>query len=73
MNLTASPDGRAARESQTVAYADRRNGQVRNTHLPPHVQTVAERVPNGACASRGSVAALMPAYARQGTRLRRFR
>jgi hypothetical protein len=59
MNLTALPDGRAARDSQTVAYADRRNG-------PPHVQSVADRVPNGAYPSRGSVAALRPAYARQG-------
>jgi hypothetical protein len=45
MNLTALPDGRAARDSQTVANADRRSGQ--------H-------------ASRGSVAQLRPAYARQG-------
>jgi hypothetical protein len=66
MNLTALPDGRAARDSQIVVYADRRNLQQRNAQLTPHVQTVAERVPNGACASRGSVSALRPAYARQG-------
>ena len=66
MTLTALPDGRAARDSQTVAYADRRNGQLRNTQRPPHVHTVADRVPNCACASRGSVAQLRPAYARQG-------
>jgi hypothetical protein len=66
MNLTALPDGRAARDSQNVAYADRRNGQLTNTQGPPHVQTVADRVPNGACASRGSVAQLGPAYERQG-------
>jgi hypothetical protein len=62
MNLTSLPDGRAARDSQTVADADLRNGQLRNTQR----LTVAERVPNGACASRGSVAQLTPAYARQG-------
>ena len=66
MNLSALPDGRAARDSQTVAHADRRTGQLRNTQRPPHVQTVAEHVPNGARASRGSVAQLRPAYARQG-------
>jgi hypothetical protein len=66
MNLTALPDGHAARDSQTAAHADRRNGQLRNTRRPPHVQTVAEHVPNGACASRDSVAQLRPAYARQG-------
>ena len=66
MNLTALPDGRAARDSQIVAYADRRNGQLRNTQRPPHVQTVADRVPNGASASRGSVTQLRPASARQG-------
>jgi hypothetical protein len=66
MNLTALPDGRAARDSQTVAYADRRNGQLRNTQPPPRVQAVADRVPNGAYVSRGSVAQLRPAYARQG-------
>jgi hypothetical protein len=52
MNLTALPDGRAARDSQTVADADRRNGQLTS-------------VPNGARASR-SVAQRTPAYARQG-------
>jgi len=62
MNLTALPDGRAACDSQTVAYAD----LLTNTQRPPHVQTVAEHVPNGACASRDSVAQLRPAYARQG-------
>jgi hypothetical protein len=45
MNLTALPDGGAARDSQTVAHEGRRRGQ--------H-------------ASRGSVAQLRPAYARQG-------
>lgn len=60
MNLTALPDGRAARDSQTVACADLRNGQLRNAQRPPHVLTVADRVPNG------SVAQLRPAYARQG-------
>jgi hypothetical protein len=29
MTLTALPDGCAARYSQTVAYADRRNGELR--------------------------------------------
>jgi hypothetical protein len=67
MNLTSLPDGRAAGDSQTVGYADLHNGQLRNTRRPPHVLTVAERVPNGACASRGSVAQLRPAYARQGS------
>jgi hypothetical protein len=37
------------------------------TALPGgHVQTVADRVPNGAYASRGSAATIRPAYARQG-------
>jgi hypothetical protein len=66
MNPTALPDGPAAGDSQTVAYADRRNGQLANTQRPSHVQTVADRVPNGAHAARGSVARLRPAYARQG-------
>lgn len=66
MNLSALPDGRAARDSQTVGYADRRNGQPRNTQRPPHGQSVADRVPNGAYAPRGSVAQLRPAHARQG-------
>jgi hypothetical protein len=66
MNLTALPDGRAARYPQTVAYADRRNGELTNTQRPQRVQAVTDRVPNGACASRGSVAQLRPAYARQG-------
>jgi len=52
MSLTALPDGRAARESQTVADAN--------------VLTVTDRLPNGACASRGYVAHVRPAYARQG-------
>jgi hypothetical protein len=53
MNLTALPDGRAARDSQR----------------PQRVLTVADRVPNGARASRGNrgnVAELEPAYAHQG-------
>ena len=54
MNLTALPDGRAARDLQTVAYADRRNGQLGNTQRAP-------RVPNGSSASRGSVTQLRPA------------
>ena len=66
MNPTALPDGPAARDSQTVAYADRGSGQLRNTQRPPHVQTGADRVPNGASASRGTVAQLRPAYAPQG-------
>jgi hypothetical protein len=65
MNRTALPDGRAARDSQTVAYADRRNGQLRTTQRPPHVQTVADRMPVGAHGSRGSVVQLRPASARQ--------
>jgi hypothetical protein len=66
MNPTALPDGPAAGDSQTVAYADRRNGRLGNTQRPPHLQTVADRAPNGAYPSRGSVAQLRPAYARQG-------
>jgi hypothetical protein len=62
MNLAALPDGRAARDSQTVAYADR----LTNTQRPPHVQTVADRVPNGSRASRGSVAQLKPTQVHQG-------
>jgi len=34
MNLAALPDGRAARDSQTVAYVDR----LTNTQRPPHVR-----------------------------------
>jgi hypothetical protein len=67
MHLTALPDGHAARDSQTVAYADRRNGPLRNTRRSPDVQTVADHVSNDACASRGSVAQLRAAYARQGS------
>lgn len=63
MNLAALPDGRAARDSQIVTDAGLRNGQLTNTQRPPHALTVAARVPNGAWASRGSVAQLTPAYA----------
>lgn len=67
MNLTALPDGRAARYPQTVAYTDRRNGELKNTQRPQRVQVVADRLSNGACAPRGSMARFRPAHARYGT------
>ena len=65
MNLAALPDGRAAHDSQIMTDADARNRQLTNTQRPPHVLTVAARVPNGRRASRGGVAHLTRADARQ--------